>query len=128
MTTIGPLERTITLADMVAYAGATWDWHRLHYDPAFLAERGLPAPVVDGQQLGALMAEQVLDALGPAAFITHLDLRYRSMMHAEETVRIEATILEDDAEVLVCTQRATVGDRVVAEGRTRIRKAGPDAR
>ena len=24
------LERTIELADMVAYAGATWDWHRLH--------------------------------------------------------------------------------------------------
>ena len=26
-----------TLPDMVAYAGATWDWHRLHYDPAFVA-------------------------------------------------------------------------------------------
>ena len=21
-----------TLTSMIAYAGATWDWHRLHYD------------------------------------------------------------------------------------------------
>ena len=41
------LERTIELADMVAYAGATWDWHRLHYDSAWLASRGLDRPVVD---------------------------------------------------------------------------------
>ena len=49
-----PLERTMHLADMVAYAGATWDWHRLHYDSAWLGERGSTAPVVDGQMFGAL--------------------------------------------------------------------------
>ena len=27
----------MTLRSMIAYAGATWDWHRLHYDPAFVA-------------------------------------------------------------------------------------------
>ena len=35
---IPPLERTIGLTDMVAYAGATWDWHKLHYDQAYVAE------------------------------------------------------------------------------------------
>lgn len=114
---IPALERTITLTDMIAYAGATWDWHRLHYDAAFVAERKLPGPVVDGQVLGALFAEQVMDALGPEVFITHLAIRYRSMMFAGETVRIDAT---DDGDVV--EHRALVGDRLVAEGTTTVRR------
>ena len=67
-----PLERTIELPDMVAYAGATWDWHRLHYDSAWLAERGLDRPVVDGQLFGALLAEMLQDWVGPSARLTAL--------------------------------------------------------
>ena len=51
---------------MVAYAGSTWDWHKLHYDTDYLAAKRVPAPVVDGQVFGALLAEQLLDWLGPA--------------------------------------------------------------
>ena len=53
------------LADMVAYAGSTWDWHRLHYDSAWLDAKGIPAPVVDGQMFGALIAQQLQDWFGP---------------------------------------------------------------
>ena len=52
------LERTIELPDMISYAGATWDWHRLHYDPQYLAEKQLPAPVVDGQAFGDRQAKR----------------------------------------------------------------------
>lgn len=113
-------ERRIGLVDMIAYAGATWDWHRLHYDPAFLAEKNLPGPVVDGQMLGALMAEQLLDHFGPDAFLSALSIRYRAMMFAEETVRIEATVATPSTNEATCTLRATVGDRVVAEGEARV--------
>lgn len=114
---VPPLERTITQVDMVAYAGATWDWHGIHHDHAFLAAKGLEKPVVDGQAIGALMAEQILDHLGPSAFIATLSIRYRAMMFAGETIRIEATT--DDERTF--TQRALVGDRVVAEGTTEVR-------
>lgn len=93
-TTVPPLERTITLTDMVAYAGATWDWHRLHYDPAYLAEKGLPAPVVDGQVFGALLAQQVQDWLGPRAVVHRLQLRFKNLVFAGETVRCVATVTE----------------------------------
>ena len=116
--TIPPLDRTITLTDMVAYAGATWDWHRLHYDPAFLATKGLERPVVDGQMLGALMAEQILDALGPDAFVTNLGLRYKAMVFADDTVTVEATT--EDGELF--HQRIHVGERLVAEGSTKVRR------
>jgi len=115
------LERTITLTDMIAYAGATWDWHRLHYDAAFVAEKGLPGPVVDGQMLGALMAEQLMDELGPGAFITNLGFRFKAMVFAGDTVRVEGTIDEAVDGVVAVKQRVLVGDRVAAEGTAKVR-------
>lgn len=111
---VAPLERTIALPDMIAYAGATWDWHRLHYDPAYLAEKGLPAPVVDGQVFGALLVEQLQDALGPRAVVRTLHFRFAAPVFAGETVR--------------CTARVTAvdGDRITVESRVEV--VGADAR
>ncbi|MBF6331158.1 hypothetical protein IU452_21890 [Nocardia transvalensis] len=97
---------------MVAYAGATWDWHRLHYDTAYLAARGLPAPVIDGQLFGALLAEQLQDWLGPRARIRSLHFRFRTPAFAEETVCCTGEVVEvrDDA-LVVRQQVAVVGER-----------------
>ena len=117
---LATLERTITLTDMIAYAGATWDWHRLHYDTTFVEEKGLPKPVVDGQMLGALMAEQILDALGPKAFITNLAFKFRSMVYAEDIVRVEAELTEVQEAGVFVKQRVLVGDRLAAEGTAKV--------
>ncbi len=96
------LVRTIELADMVAYAGATWDWHRLHYDAAYLEAMQLSAPVVDGQVFGALLAEALLDWFGPEAFITRLHFRFKALVFAGETVRCEGSVLSvEDGRVTV---------------------------
>ncbi|WP_433346777.1 MaoC/PaaZ C-terminal domain-containing protein [Microtetraspora malaysiensis] len=110
------LERTIQAADMVAYAGATWDWHRLHYDRVYLKERGLHLPVVDGQMLGALLAEQVQDWLGPTARLRRLRFRLTAMVFAEETVRVTGVVTAVDGERVTIEQRVTVADRVAATG------------
>ncbi len=99
---VPPLERHIGLPDMIAYAGATWDWHRLHYDQAYLAERGLPAPVVDGQVFGALLAETVQDWLGGGWRIAALSFRLSEMVFAGETVRCEGSVAHvEDGRVTV---------------------------
>lgn len=108
------LERTIELADMVAYAGATWDWHRLHYDSAWLAERGLERPVVDGQLFGALLAEMVLDWAGPGASLTALSFRFKALVFAGETVR--------------CTGRVTARDGDLVSIECGVEVVGDDAR
>lgn len=89
---VPPLTRIIDLPDMVAYAGATWDWHRLHYDPEFAAAIRLPGPVVDGQLFGALLVEMIQDWLGPCAFVQKLDFRFASIVFAGETVRCEGEV------------------------------------
>jgi acyl dehydratase len=107
---VPPLTRTIELADMVAYAGATWDWHRLHYDPAYLAEKQVPKPVVDGQVFGALLAEAVLDWLGPEAFLAELSFRFRALVFAGETVQCDGSVTSvEDGRVGVDLRVVVVG-------------------
>ena len=108
------LERTIELPDMVAYAGATWDWHRLHYDPVYLAAKRVPAPVIDGQVFGALLAEQLLDWLGPRAVLRTLHFRFKALAFAGETVRCVATVtaIEPDPD--------GAGDLVTFESRVEV--------
>ncbi|GLX00962.1 MaoC/PaaZ C-terminal domain-containing protein [Microtetraspora sp. NBRC 16547] len=107
---VTPLERTIELRDMVAYAGATWDWHRLHYDADYLAKRRLPAPVVDGQVFGALLAEQLQDWLGPRAVVRRLHFRFKNLVFAGETVRCTGRVIAVAGDTLRVEQRIVVVD------------------
>ncbi len=81
-----------TLTSMIAYAGATWDWHRLHYDHDYLKSKGLSAPVVDGQVFGAYVVQAIQDWLGESAFIAELDFRYAGLVFAEEQVQVGGEI------------------------------------
>ncbi|MEU8132013.1 MaoC/PaaZ C-terminal domain-containing protein [Streptodolium elevatio] len=109
-----PLERVIDRVAMVAYAGATWDWHRMHHDDTYAAEHGLPGPMVDGQVLGALLAAQLQDWTGPSARITSLHFRFRSPVFAGERVRCTGRVTAVEGELVAVQQEVVV--------------VGPDAR
>ncbi|WP_300678106.1 MaoC/PaaZ C-terminal domain-containing protein [Nocardioides sp.] len=122
--TVPALERTITLVDMVAYAGATWDWYRSHYDPAFVEAAKLPAPMVDGQVFGALLVEQLQDWLGPLCFVSELSFTFKNLVFAGETVRCEGTVTEveegllrADLQVVVVAEDGTAGRVAAGAGR-----------
>ncbi|WP_433496485.1 MaoC/PaaZ C-terminal domain-containing protein [Sphaerimonospora sp. CA-214678] len=104
------LERTIGLRDMIAYAGATWDWHRLHYDPEYLEARRLPAPVVDGQVFGALLVEQLQDWLGPRAVVRRLHFRFKNLVFAGDTVRCTGRVTAVDGDAITVEQRIVIVD------------------
>ena len=107
---VPPLERTIALTDMIAYAGATWDWYKSHYDPEFAAAAKLPAPMVDGQVFGALLVEQLQDWLGPQSFVHELAFTFKNLVFAGETVRCEGEVTE------IADGRLTAQLRVVVVG------------
>ena len=123
-----PIDRVLDLARLVMYAGATWDWHRLHYDTEYARERRLAAPLVDGQMLGALFAGQVHRHFDPRARIVSMKLRFRSMIYAGERVEITGEVIsveeEDDRRGVVCRQTAQVGSRVCATCVTAVRMPG----
>lgn len=118
-TPIPPLERALTQVRLAAYGGATWDWHRLHYELEYAAARNIAGPIADGQMFGALLAEALLDWLGPRAFIRRMSFRMRAMVFAGETVRCEgevaSIVAERDCDVVRVTQRVRVGERIAVE-------------
>lgn len=80
------LVKTVTLSQIVAYAGATWDFYRYHYDPEFARAQGMPAPMADGQMLGSYLAQLVMDWAGPNAFIKRLEFRLVSPVLPPDTL------------------------------------------
>lgn len=109
------LQRSLDLSDLVTYAGATWDWYRAHYDPDTIKRLKLQAAIVDGQMLGALLAEQAIAWAGPRAFIRKMSFRFRSMVFAGDTVRCESEITAAEGSRVFLSQRVLVGERVAVE-------------
>jgi acyl dehydratase len=118
---VPPLERSFPLTRLVAYAGATWDWHRLHYDAGYAAGKNLAAPVVDGQVLGALLAEHLLDWLGPACVLRSLHFRFAQPVFAGERVRCTGRVTALDGPLVTVEQRVEV---VGPRARTAVTPAG----
>ena len=115
-------EKIFSATDLVMYAGATWDWHRLHHDKDFAQGMGLPAPVIDGQIYGALFAKQATTWLGPRWFVQKQKFRMRAMAFAGDTLRMEGevgTVGSDGAVEII--QKITKGGIIVAEATTQVR-------
>ena len=89
-----PLIKTLSLLItpqlLVAYAGATWDFHRYHYDSEFVKDKlNVEKPFVDGQMFGAIIAKHLIHNLGNDATILSMKLRYLSMVSIGESVNFE---------------------------------------
>jgi acyl dehydratase len=97
---------TLTLTALVTYAAASWDFHRLHYDPAFAAEAGLRAPAMDGQMAGGLLARQLMRWGGPDAFVRRLGYRLRGMVFVDDRIlvrgEVTGTALEEGRGLALC--------------------------
>lgn len=109
-TPVPAIERRIGIADMVAYSGATWDWHRMHYDMEYVEAAGFTEPIVDGQMLGALMAECVQDWLGPDARLTKLSFRFLTPVSAGSIIRCEGITDSIEDRTIVCSLTVYVVD------------------
>ncbi|MBR74401.1 MAG: hypothetical protein CL872_05650 [Dehalococcoidaceae bacterium] len=79
---------------LVSYAGATWDFHRYHYDSQFAKEKlNVNKPIVDGQMFGAIIAKHLISELGQNASIVKMKLRYLSMVMIDETVKFDFDVI-----------------------------------
>ena len=117
---IGPLVKRASLVQNVMYAGATWDFHRVHYDTAFAEGKGFPGPFVDGQIFGAFLAQMVTQWAGPEGVLKKLSLSYRVMALPGDTLscrgKVSETYEKDGENLVACelwieNQR---GEKVVA--------------
>jgi acyl dehydratase len=100
------LQIEATLTSLVMYAAATWDFHRYHYGTRYVNERGFPAPFVDGQMLGALIARQLMQWGGQDAFLRRLSYRLSAMVFAGEQIvfsgQVARTQIDSGRGLAVC--------------------------
>tara|TARA_Y100001970_G_scaffold274307_1_gene373837 strand:- start:9422 stop:9829 length:408 start_codon:yes stop_codon:yes gene_type:complete len=92
--TIQSLSLNITPQLLASYAGATWDFHRYHYDAQFAKKKlNVDKPIVDGQMFGAIIANHLISELGENALMLNMKLRYLSMVLIDETVKFDFEIV-----------------------------------
>ncbi len=89
-----PLRKQIDLPSMMAYGAATWDFIRVHYDADYVRDLGFPGPLVDGQMLGAFLAQHVRDWAGPGAVLRKLGFRNRIMVYPGDSLVCGGVVTE----------------------------------
>lgn len=103
---IPPLEKKITQVGMVMYAAATWDFHRYHYDGEFVQKSGFPRPFLDGQELGAFIAQMLLEWAGHEAFIKKMGFRFREFAYPGDILtckgRVSAKYTKEGENLVEC--------------------------
>lgn len=118
-----PLDVEVSLTSLVMYAAATWDFHRYHYDTAYVAKLGWPAPLMDGQMLGALLARQLMRWGGLDCFVRRLGYRQRSVVHTGDVIavrgRVTGIAIERGRALSLCTLSVTgLDDRMILQDAT----------
>ena len=91
------LEKRITLPMMVFYAAATWDFHRYHYDLEYVREKGFDRPFVDGQMLGAFLAQMLSDWTGDPGAIRRLGFRFKEFAFPGDTLTCRGRVTGAEA-------------------------------
>jgi acyl dehydratase len=123
--TLPEFAKTFTEVDLMAYGAATWDWHRNHYDQRFARELAFKDSFVDGQNFGAIFAQQIMRWAGPRAFIAKMSLKFRAMVHARESVtgegRVSALRVEAGYRVATIEQRLMKGGELAASATSEVR-------
>ncbi len=115
-------EIKLDLTSLIMYAAATWDFHRYHYDTAFVKKLDLPAPFVDGQMIGALLASRLMRWGGPNAFVRKLGYRQRTTVYVDDTIVIGGALTSSFVEngrriaVLNLTVTKADGTPIVRDG------------
>ena len=105
-TELPPLTKAIDPLRMMMYGAATWDFMRIHYDSNYAKQQGFPSPFVDGQMLGAFLAQLVVDWAGDPNALRRLSVRYRNMVFPGDTVtckgRVKALATEGEDGIVEC--------------------------
>lgn len=101
-----PLVKEISIARMMAYGAATWDFIRIHYDADYARELGFDGPFVDGQMLGGFLAQHIQDWTGPGAFLRKLAFRNRVMAYPGDSLTCRGVVascsIEEEGGMVQC--------------------------
>ncbi|MFO8076173.1 MAG: MaoC family dehydratase [Actinomycetota bacterium] len=89
---------------VLRYAGASGDYNRLHWDPAFAARVSPTGAVIAHGMLSlGLLSAAVTDWAGGPEHVRSLSASFRAPCPVEATLRLGGEVLEIDAEAATAT-------------------------
>jgi acyl dehydratase len=77
----------------VQHAGATENYHRIHWDDAYAREEGLPRAIVNNGLLLVWLERLLEDTYGPDALLCSLRARYRAPVLLDEPVHCGGVVV-----------------------------------
>ncbi|MFC2062728.1 MaoC family dehydratase [Chloroflexota bacterium] len=103
---VPPLTKDITQVNMVMYAAATWDFARGHYDKEFVQSKGFREPFVDGQMLGAFLAQMIMNWISSKGRLKEMDFRFRELVFPGDKIICKGIVTnkrtENDQKLVNC--------------------------
>ena len=111
--------KTVTEADIMAFAGVSGDTNPVHLHQDFAEQTMFKGRVAHGMLSAAFISTILGTKLpGPGCIYVSQDLRFKAPVRAGDTVTARATITEIDPDKRRVKLKTTcsVGDRVVIDG------------
>ena len=102
--------------------GATWDFHRYHYDTGFVQQKGVAKPFLDGQMLGAYLGHFLTGRAGVDGTIKKLGFRFTSLVYPGDVLTCMGQVIrrsqQGDQGFVECDLRIEnqKGERVLDKG------------
>ena len=88
------LEKHIDSVSMMMYGAATWDFHKYHHDKDYANSKGMKGPILDGQQMGGFLTQQVLDWAGIDSTLKRLAFRYTGFVFAGDHLTCKGRVAD----------------------------------
>jgi len=120
-----PVVRTITQAQIDAYADAAGDHNPIHIDPAFAATTPFAGTIAHGMLVLALIGEVMFASLGERWLTSgKLKVRFKAPTRPGDTVTASAELVKRSGGMAeFAVQCATAAGEVVIEGRATVADA-----
>ncbi|GAB6049824.1 MaoC family dehydratase [Hydrogenophilus islandicus] len=120
---VAEIGRTVSEADILAFAGVSGDTNPVHLDAEFAAQTPFKERIAHGMLSAALISAVLGTKLpGPGAIYMNQTLRFRAPVHIGDTVVARVTVKEVIAEKrrVILETLCLVGETVVVEGEATI--------
>jgi acyl dehydratase len=120
---VTPLSRTVTQAQINAYADASGDHNPIHVDEAFALSVGLPSTIAHGLLEMGIVADAIAAWAGGSANVQSLSCRFSKPLRAGDTIICTGTVVavDDGVATLEVGASSDRGDRVLTNGRATVR-------
>ncbi len=120
-----PLQRTVTQAQISAYADASGDHNPIHVDPEFARSVGLPGTIAHGLLDMAILTEAVARWAGGYEQVASVACRFSKPLLPGETITCTGRVIEIDESTGIATLEleatSSGGERVLTNGRATVR-------